>query len=529
MKLDVRFLGAAGTVTGSCFLIQNGKHKFLIDCGLFQGSKTLKELNYTSFPFEPSQIDFVILTHAHIDHSGLVPKLCKHGFTGLIYATTGTKDLLSYMLPDSGYIQEFEVERLNLRNERRGKEAVEPIYTREDAEDCLSQIETCAMDSWIAASEQVQFRYWNAGHILGSASIEVEIHDTEKKEDPVRFLFSGDIGPEEKTFHSDPEAAAGIDYLVVESTYGDRERPTVTAEERRLLLSKEIKEAMKAGGNLLIPAFAVERTQELLHDINILFESGALPPTPVFLDSPLAIRATGVFEQHLTELLRPDQERYGFRNHNFRFTESVDESMGIGNIRSGAIIIAASGMCDAGRIRHHLRHNLWRPQATVMLVGYQAPGTLGAILEEGASRVSIMGDEIAVRARIRKFDHYSAHADRTELIDWVAKRLPVREAIFLVHGSNGALASLGEGLVDIGCGEDLIQVPSLDERYILERGRGVVSRKGKPRLPFTSPPKQDWHNLHRKFVLDLAHVLQSERSDKDRLKLLKALSKFLGD
>src|SRR5690606_16582554 len=260
MATRLTFHGGAGTVTGSCFQIEHDRGRFLIDCGRCQGTKTVRERNYGAFPFQPDAIDCVLLTHAHIDHSGLLPKLAKHGFAGPVHATEPTADLLSFMLPDSGHIQESEVERLNRRNRRRGRPAVEPIYTRKDAERCLAQIRGVAYERWIEPGPGVRARFWNAGHILGSASIELRIDDGPGQ---VRLLFSGDIGPDEKVFHLEPDAPAGFDYVVCESTYGDRDRSDATVEQRRRALCAEINDALAAGGNLLIPAFAVERTQEL--------------------------------------------------------------------------------------------------------------------------------------------------------------------------------------------------------------------------------------------------------------------------
>ncbi|MBD3660621.1 MAG: MBL fold metallo-hydrolase, partial [Arenibacter algicola] len=298
-NVEVKFLGAAGTVTGSCYLVSHPQGRFLVDCGLFQGVKSLRDLNLQPFPFEAKGIDFVMLTHAHVDHSGLVPKLINQGFQGRVHATAGTRDLLTYMWPDSGYIQENEVERLNWRNAKRGIAPVKPIYTKADGEAALDRVDLQEYDTWFEPGAGVRARLWNAGHILGSASIEVEV-DTD--DGPVKLLFSGDIGPQEKAFHEEPEAPKDVDYLFVESTYGDRDRKDLTLEARREILKKELLDGLQAGGNVLIPAFAVERTQELLYDIGLLLNDRDLPPTSVYLDSPLAIRATEVFEMHAHNL-----------------------------------------------------------------------------------------------------------------------------------------------------------------------------------------------------------------------------------
>ena len=521
MTARLTFHGGAGTVTGSCFRVEHAQGNFLVDCGLFQGPKSVKELNYGPFPFDPQSVDFLLLTHAHIDHSGLVPKLCKHGFTGPIHATAPTVDLLAFMLPDSGHIQESEVERLNRRNRRRGKPEVTPIYTRADAEACLPQAQPQPYEAWIEPGPGVRARYWNAGHILGSASIEVQL--TERGgSPPLRMLFSGDLGPDEKVFHLEPDAPAGLDYLLCESTYGDRDRADATVAERRAVLGREINEALAAGGNLLIPAFAVERTQELLHDIGVLMARRQMPNAPVYLDSPLAQNATQVFIRHAAELEDIDlDERELFRNPNFRFVADVEESKAVNRIAAGAIIIAASGMCDAGRIRHHLRHNLWRPEATVLLVGYQAPGTLGQLLERGEPSVRLMGDEIAVKARIRKIDNYSAHADQKELVQWVVERLPVRSGIFLTHGEERAREVLREHLVAAGCAAEAIFLPKLDDGFALTVAAPALEAAAE--RVAADQLVADWHNDYAALLLQLRQTLDALPGDAERRRLLRRL------
>lgn len=522
MTVSLNFCGAAGTVTGSCYLVHHPAGRFLVDCGLFQGSKTLRELNYGSFPFDPAKIDFVLLTHAHIDHSGLLPKLVKAGFAGRVVATAGTRDLLTFMLPDAGHIQESDVERLNRRNQQRGRPEVEPIYTQADAEACLARVAGVAYERWVDCGSGVRARFWNAGHILGAASIEVEIATGDSRRRILRLLFSGDLGPGHKIFHPDPDAPENYDYIVVESTYGDRERPAMTPAARRRLLRDEVSAAMKRGGNLLIPAFAVERTQELLFDLGRLFAKGELPRLQVFLDSPLAIRATEVFSNHARDLEDASEVDLPFSQPNFRFVETVEQSMAINRIRSGAIIIAASGMCDAGRIRHHLKHNLWRPESTVLMVGYQAPGTLGSLIESGVQAVRIHGDEVSVKAAIRRIDAYSGHADRTELIEWVKERLPAKRAIFLTHGEEGALSSLKDGLEGIGCPAERVMIPRLDDRIQLADGDDEPRPKpAAHRLPADEVGRPDWHNEYAALVLDLQHRL-NELGDRDSRKRLLA-------
>jgi metallo-beta-lactamase family protein len=520
MSVSIAFHGAAGTVTGSCYLVRHPGGAFLVDCGMFQGSKTVKQLNYDRFPFDPREIRFVLLTHAHIDHAGLLPKLVKAGFTGPILATEGSRDLLTFMLPDSGYIQELEVDRLNRRNARRGRDEVEPIYTRADAEACLQRFTTVTYDTWIECGEGVRARYWNAGHILGAASIEVEIATGDRAQRRLRVLFSGDIGPEHKLFHPDPDAPANIDHLVVESTYGDRERKPFTPEARRRALREEVLRTMKRGGNLLIPAFAVERSQELIADLIHLFKADELPRIPVYLDSPLATRATGVFARHARDL-EDVTSAASFTAPNIHYVETVEQSMALGRIHGGAIIISASGMCDAGRIRDHLRNNLWRPEATVLLVGYQAPGTLGNLLQTGVRAVRIRGEEVAVRASIRQLDAYSGHADKGGLIAWVKERLPVKGRIFLVHGEDTALDGMKQALVEVGCTADSIVVPKLDDVYRLDAGAGL--EPASHRLAPEVVGQLDWHNDYAAFVLALEERLRSLPDDETRRALIAKL------
>ena len=528
------FCGAAGTVTGSCYWMQTDHCQFLVDCGMFQGSKTLKELNYGRFPFDPAKIDFVLLTHAHIDHSGLLPKLVKQGFKGTIFATEGSFDLLTYMLPDSAFIQEMEVERLNRRNVQRGRPEVEPMYTRDDVETALKAFSNVPYETWREVGPGVRARFWNAGHILGAASIEVEVVTRQPDRRLLRLLFSGDIGPEHKLFHPDPEGPDNLDFVCCESTYGGRKRGDVSVEKRRQILAQEVKAALDRGGNLLIPVFAVERTQELLLDLSILFDDGTLPKVPVFLDSPLAIKATKVFVKNADQLEDTAQVPDLFRRPNIRFTESVEESKMIARFTGGAIIMAGSGMCDAGRIRHHLKNNLWRNNATVLLVGYQAPGTLGSLLQRGVPAVKIQGEEIRVNAAIRQVEVYSGHADGDQLIDWVQKRLPVKSAIFLTHGEEGSLDALRDGLAKTGVPPERIIVPQLDDVVDLladgSAGESHIEFRPVPhRLAGESLRGRDWHNELAEFSLDLREKLEQAGNDKARGVILRRVMSALSE
>lgn len=525
MPIRLAFHGAASTVTGSCYLVQHDGGRFLVDCGLFQGTKTIRELNYGRFPFAPTSLDYVLLTHAHTDHAGLLPKLRRQGFKGPIHATEPTIDLLRFMLPDSGHIQEFEVERLNRRNRQRGRPLVEPIYTRRDAERCLDQAEACELGTWFEPGSGVRARYWNAGHILGSASIELEVLDGGR---PLRLLFSGDLGPDETTFHEDPEAPAGVDHLIVESTYGDRDREDLTVEQRRAHLAREVRDALAAGGNLLIPAFAVERSQELLYTILDLMRRGEIPEAKVFLDSPLAVRATQVFKHHRDTLAEGQDLEAVFADPRLTFCERAEDSKAINAIRAGAIVLAASGMCEAGRIRHHLKHNLWRAESTVLFVGYQAQGTLGQVIQSGEPMVRIEGEEVAVRARIRTIDAFSAHADQQELVRWVERRLPVRHGLFLTHGEPGAMIGLRGHLAGIGLDPALVHLPALDAIYELAAGAAPQLLPGPSRLPPEAAAlPADWHNAHAHLVLELGRKLKELQDDEQRLLLLDRVRQAL--
>ncbi len=522
MTPELMFHGGAGTVTGSCYELVHAGGRLMIDCGMFQGNKTLRALNDRAFPFDASKIDALLLTHAHIDHAGLIPKLEKQGFNGKIHATAPTADLASFMLPDSGHIQESEAERRNRRNKRRGKPEIEPIYTRKHAEACLKRFVGAEMERWFEPMPGIKARFWNAGHILGSASIELKIDKAEGA--PLHMLFSGDLGPDEKVFHLEPDAPAGFDYILCESTYGDREREDATVEQRRAALYREIKEAHEAGGNLLIPSFAVERTQELLHDIGVLLAEGKIPPKPVFLDSPLANNATKVFVDHADTLddVALDEAEL-FKNPNFHFVSSVEESKAINKISGGAIIMAASGMCDAGRIRHHLRNNLYKRETTLLFVGYQAPGTLGSFIQNGEKEVRIHGREVAVRARIRRIGNYSAHADQGELIQWVKERLPVHAGIFLTHGDDDARKVLREKLAGEGVDVDRVLLPGLDERVTLTTGDKPTIRAEAPARVAAADMATDWYNDYAALLLDLGRKLETMEDAADRRRLLATM------
>jgi len=525
MPVTLSVHGAARTVTGSCYLLETRHQKFLVDCGMFQGAKTLKALNYEPFPFDAEEIDFVLLTHAHIDHAGLIPKLVKHGFKGPIYATQGSIDLLSCMLPDSGHIQEFEVEQLNRRNARRGREAVVPIYTVADAEHSLLSFKAVGYDKWFEPCDGVKARYWNAGHILGSASIEIEIETRNDAQPKLRMLFSGDIGTNAQSFHPAPDSPGDIDYLICESTYGGRSRAAVTQEARHKILETEVNAALKGGrGALVIPAFAVERTQELLADLAELAGSGRIPRVPIFLDSPLAIQTTQVFLDHADRLEGGETLRHALHTPFITTTESAAESMRIEQVEGSHIIIAASGMCEAGRIRHHLKNHLWRANSTVMLVGYQAEGTLGKILSTGAKSVRIQGEEIKVKARIRQIDVYSGHADGPALLQWISERGHVGRALLLVHGEESGMDALESDLLAANYDAGKVIKPMLDDVFDLMSKEGDIRKLSIPRrLRPEVVGRMDWHNDLSSLWLDISDALDKAADDRARNVIIRRL------
>ncbi len=501
--------GAGRTVTGSCYEIACGDTRVLVDHGLFQGSRTLETLNHTEAAFDAKAIDAVVLTHAHLDHSGLLPRLVARGFSGPIWTTEPTADLLVPMLADSARLQEQDVMRRNRRHDRAGEPPIRPIYTMADADAALGLIRTRPRGKAFTAAAGFEATLWNAGHILGSSSVELCCGGS-------RLLFSGDLGPAHKAFQPDPVAPAGFDHVFCESTYGDRERETVTMEERRKILADEIDRALARGGNLIIPVFALERTQELLLDLALLAGAGALKGASVFIDAPLATRITGVFARYAGQLEDVDSPA-AFDNPSFHFVDDATESRRLNEL-SGSIILAGSGMCEGGRVRYHLLANLDRRDSTVLFVGFQAGGTLGRAILDGARRVRISGQDTTVRASIRRIDSYSAHADRSELKEWVLARRPVSGSLFLTHGEEAAVASLHALLEpDIAS----IVTPEIGEVYELPQG-GAARRLKTGRTDICQAAQCDWQNDYARFAVDLKHELQQiEATDRRREAIAK--------
>jgi metallo-beta-lactamase family protein len=512
--LKVIVHGAAGTVTGSCYELESQGERLLVDCGLFQGTRSLETLNLEPFSFDTEGLAAVVLTHAHLDHSGLLPKLVRNGFAGAIWCTPQTADLLQYMLRDSARLNEQDAERRNRRRDRAGEPEFEPLYTLADAERALDLLRPIELGQWFEPGEAFRARLWNAGHILGSASVETVAEG-------VKILFSGDIGPRHASLVSDPQAPSGADHVFAESTYGDRDRPDVTLEARRDLLLKEVQAALRRGGNLLIPSFALERTQELLLDMARLINAGALSHVSVFVDSPLATKITSVFRSYSDEL---EDMGHGeiFAHPAFHYVEDVQQSRALANL-SGAVIIAGSGMCEGGRIRHHLLNNLHRADSTLLFVGYQAAGTLGRTILDGASRVRISGQDVSVRLQVRRIDSYSAHADRSELLAWIRARKPIAGTLFLTHGEQGALASLEEALrKEI----ESIRVPEIGEIYELPAGEAAI-RLRTGREDIRAVLGSDWQNDYADLAVNLKREVARIADEKRRREALRRMRAIL--
>jgi len=436
MKLS--FYGATKNVTGSNFLLQTKNTKILIDCGLFQGSKAIKAQNFREFAYNPSEIDFLLLTHAHIDHSGRIPLLYKKGYKGNVICTKATKGLCSIMLPDSAHIQESNANYKNRKRKRAGLPLLEPLYTMEDAYNCLESFKGVQYNNVIELNEFIKVRYRDAGHILGSSSIEVWVKEDGKT---TKIIFSGDIGKQNTPIIKDPYLFDETDYLVMESTYGNKYHQFHENSTTRMF--EIIEETLEKNGTVIIPSFSVGRTQEMIYAFNkiesIKNKWDKIKDVSVYVDSPLAISATEVFKEN-TEAFDDEAKKYILDGNNpldfdnLIFTKTSDESKAINLNDNRKIIISASGMCDAGRIKHHLKHNLWKSDATILFVGYQAQGTLGRLLVDGAKKVKIFGETIEVKARIEMIDGFSGHGDRDDLDRFIGSFTKKPKTIFLVHG-----------------------------------------------------------------------------------------------
>ena len=453
--MKLKFCGAAGTTTGSQHLLEINGKRILLDCGLYQGSRRHSYDVNCCFPhFDPKSIDVVILSHAHIDHSGNLPNLTSKGYAGNIYATHATRDLCQIMLADCARIQESDMDWLNKHRKKEGLEPATLLYNEQDAERCLRQFVTIGYDRPMPVADGVTLTFIDAGHILGSAQVLLEVDDHadgQKK----RFLFSGDVGRGGNEVLRDPVPVTDVDFLLMESTYGGREHEAPPGYGDHF--GEIIRKAVLRGGKILIPSFAVERTQQILYVLNELFVSGGIPEIPVYVDSPLAVSATEIyrlhpdsFNQEVYESLFEKQNPFGFEN--LTLVRSVNGSKALNDIIGVAIIISASGMCEAGRILHHLKNNIGDPKTTVLFVGYCAENTLGRRIRDGEREVPILGGRYKVRAKIEIVDSFSGHADHSELLDYFERTTGPKQRVWLVHGEPDSAAALREGLMALHTG-----------------------------------------------------------------------------
>ena len=445
--IKVTCLGGAGSVTGSNYLVENvlGR-KVLVDCGMFQGGKQMERRNVRPWDFNPSQISTLFLTHAHIDHSGRIPKLVKDGFAGRIITSPPTAELCEIMLLDSAHIQEMDAQWQTRKNKRRDNREVQPLYTTEDAVKSLQYLTPVERDEIITVEEGIRARLRNAGHILGSSILELWVTEGNSE---IKLVFSGDIGKANQLILKDPHEVFNADYLFVESTYGNRLHKNYEDSKNELL--DAIKYAVSNNEKVIIPAFAVERTQEIIYILSEFYRSGELPDIPIYLDSPLAIKATEIFKRNRKYY---DEEATEIVNQGFdpfdmpglHYTPDTKDSMAINERPGSAIIIAGNGMCTAGRIKHHLKHNLWREGASIVIVGFQAQGTTGRQIVEGKKTVKIFREDVSVRAKVFTIGGFSAHADKNDLLHWVGNFSESKPQVFVVHGEPSASLELAESI-----------------------------------------------------------------------------------
>lgn len=515
--MKIKFCGAAKMVTGSCHLIEYANKKLLVDCGMRQGQDTKTELGEDSFPFDAASVDAVLLTHAHIDHSGLLPLLVKKGFSGDIITTEATSQLCTIMLPDSANIQEYDAQLENKKRQRAGKKLIEPLYTMQDVNNTLKLIKGVKYDETVKLSDEVTVRFKDAGHLLGSASVEIWITEDGATK---TLAFSGDIGRAERPIICDPKFIEQADYVIMESTYGDRNHEAGTNDEKEAQLASVLRAAIARGGNIVIPSFAIGRTQELLYYIKRFIANNTvkgLEKIPVYVDSPLGIEATRVYERSADgyydeEAMELRREGSPFDFETVNFTRTADESKLINVTPGQKIIIASSGMCDAGRIRHHLKHNLYQKNATVIFAGYQAVGTLGRLLVDGAEKVKLFGEEIRVNAVIEHLSVFSGHAGRNELVDWVSAITPKPDRVFLVHGEEEALDMLAGAIRSLGYN---VTVPNLLDEVVLTDGR----KDGEPEAPSVQAPAADVESVE-----ELTHEYKLVEQMERILKLAEEMS-----
>ena len=523
--MKITFLGATKTVTGSNYLVEAAGKRFLVDCGMWQGRKELEEENFQEFDFNPAEIDFMLLTHAHIDHSGRIPKLYKEGFKNKIYAHKATCDLCALMLPDSGHIQEMENEWKNRKRTRKGLEPREPLYTAEQAARCLEIFEPVKYDEIIEITPDIHVRFNDAGHMLGSSVIELWVNEDGKQ---TKTVFTGDLGNNDIPLLSEPTMIEDADYLVMESTYGSRKHQK--NEEKAEMFLDIVSETLDKKGTVVIPSFAVGRTQEILYELNkiketkndekFLREYETLMKAPVYVDSPLAISATEVFKENMDLFYEETQAEMKKGDHplefpGLKFTVTSDESKALNENPEPCIIISASGMCEVGRIKHHLKHNLWNPNSTILFVGYQAPGTLGYSIVNGAKKVKIFGEEIAVNARIEYLEGYSGHADQDGLMNFIYSFRNKPKQIFLVHGEEESQEVLEQKIQEETNLPAII--PNYGETYELNTAEEVkLTNKIDRKLPVNS--RTEVLNRLEKLkdeLLDMETAVKEDMNNKD--------------
>ncbi|MFW6148567.1 MAG: MBL fold metallo-hydrolase RNA specificity domain-containing protein [Atribacterota bacterium] len=479
--MKISFLGANRLVSGSCYLMQTKYKKFLVDCGLFRGDEAITRLNYSPFSFRPEEIDFIILTHAHIDHCGRIPQLYREGFQGHVYCTKPTMELCSVMLPDSGQIQEEDAEEENQRRLRSGESFVEPLYSIEDALDALLLFRAVPYQYKISVDENISFRFQDAGHVLGSASIELWIREEGKE---CKWLFSGDIGRKNKPFLRNPQRVKEADYVVVESTYGARKHRPYRKEVKKFF--SIIDKTLKRGGDVVIPAFALQRTQDIIYELSQYYnlqikpfknKDRRLKKLRFYLDSPLAIAATKIYRNNPQDFARKNLKIIEKGNQlldfqSFRMTRTSKASRRIGRSKRSKIIISAGGMCDGGRIQYHLRDHLWKRESSIIFVGYQAEGTLGRKIISGEKSLDIMEEMIDVRAEIYHLDGFSSHADQDEILWWLKGLQRKPKKVFIVHGEKNESESLSGRLKD-----DLVfdtHVPAIGETFLIQNNQIIT-------------------------------------------------------
>ncbi len=467
MEIKLRFFGAAQNVTGSCYLIEANGSRLLVDCGLYQ-ERDLKQRNWDAFPIPANTIDAVLLTHAHLDHSGRVPKLVKEGFKGAVYATPATADIAKIIMLDSAHIQEEDIKHKLKRHEREGRTSpfpYEPLYTSEDAQNAVDLLQGVRYEQDVSIADGITAAFFEAGHIFGSASIKLKI--TQGGESRT-LLFSGDVGRWDVPIIRDPAEIGAADYVLVESTYGDRDhKPVADIPDA---LADVVNQTVDRGGNIIIPSFAVERTQELLFHLSNLLKAKRIPLLPTYVDSPMAVRVTEVFKRHpelfddeTNEMLQRGQHPCDFAG--LEMSRTADQSKAIKDVAGSTIIIAGSGMCTGGRIKHHLKSNITDAKNTILFVGYQAVGTLGRLILDGLDEIRIHGQKWPVNAQIERIEGFSAHADRNELVRWLSGIGSAPKKVFVVHGETKAAHAFAE---KISAEKQWpVHVPAYDEEVIL--------------------------------------------------------------